>query len=186
MATVLNEKLVTAAEFQQLEFNVPVELVRGEIFEMTRPGARHGLLCNNTGRLLGNWAAENGQFFVLTNDTGMLTQRDPDTVRGPDLLVIRKDKLPERKIPVGWLTVPPDLAVEVLSPHDQWPMVLDKTAEYLAAGVAEVWLIDPEERAIHVYRTDAAPRILRNADRLASESLLPGFAVSADRLFEGI
>jgi Uma2 family endonuclease len=186
MATILSEKLVTAAEFQELEFDAPVELVQGEIIEMTRPGARHGYLCVSISSLLRNWAGPTGDFFVIGNDTGMITQRDPDTVRGPDVLVIRKEKLPEGKIPVGWLTVPPDLVIEVLSPHDQWLTVLTKTGEYLAAGVSEVWIIDPEDPAVHVSRADAAPRIVRGEESLSSESLLPGFSVTLPQLFAGI
>ncbi|SFH53157.1 Uma2 family endonuclease [Planctomicrobium piriforme] len=187
MATAFTPtKLITVDEFQNLEFDEPVELVRGEIVEMTRPGARHGKLCLRIGSALETWSTQSGRYEAIGNDSGVITSRHPDTVRGPDVLVIRKEKLPDQKVPVGWLTVPPDLCVEVLSPHDQWPLVLDKTAEYLAAGVVEVWLVDPDEQAVHVYRADMAPRIVRGNDLLATETLLPGFSISSSQLFAGI
>lgn len=187
MATILNEKLITADEFRDMEFDAPVELVQGDVLEMTRPGLKHGILCGNAYYLLRAWADDTADgYLVAANDTGVITQRDPDTVRGPDVLVIRKDRLPEQNIPAGWLTVSPDVVVEVLSPSDQWPLMLDKVAEYLATGVLEVWVIEPEEKSIHIFGQESAPRILKSGDVLASEKILPGFSAPVEKLFEGV
>lgn len=186
MATILNDKLITADEFWDMEFDAPAELVQGEVLEVTRPGARHGYLCVSISSLLQNWASATGVFIVIGNDAGVITQRDPDTVRGPDVLVIRKDRLPGQKIPSGWLTVSPDVVVEVLSPSDQWPLLLDKVAEYLETGVLEVWVVEPEEKSIHVFGQESAPRILKSGDVLASDKILPGFSAQVEKVFEGV
>ena len=84
MATV--EKLVTADEF----FHVPddgqvSELVRGKIIVMNVPGFRHGEVCGNVVHYLGSHVRECGLGRVLSNDTGVVTAKDPDTVRGADV-----------------------------------------------------------------------------------------------------
>lgn len=185
MTTAVDLKLTTADEFRDMDFDAPVELVQGEIIEMTCSGLKHGVLCGNVYYELRSWA-DAAVFFVATNDSGVLTQRDPDTVRGPDVLVIRKDRLPEQKIPAGWLTVSPDVVVEVLSPSDQWPLMLDKIAEYLATGVLEVWVVEPEEKSIHVFGQASAPRILHTGDVLTSDKVLPGFSMAVEKVFEGV
>src|SRR5207249_3210009 len=63
------------------------ELDRGEVVEMSRPGERHGFVCLNVGRLLGNYTYQRRQGYACSNDTGLILQRDPDTVRGPDLVL---------------------------------------------------------------------------------------------------
>jgi Uma2 family endonuclease len=186
MATAIDVQPTTAAEFQELEFDLPVELVRGEIIEMTRPGARHGRLCVKISSLLENWSTRSGGYCILSNDPGVLTERNPDSVRGPDVLAIQTSRLPGGKLPTGWLTVAPDLIVEVLSPTDQWPAVLEKVTEFLRAGVQEAWVVDPEQQTVHVFRADVSPRIVHRGETLASEPLLPGFAVAAEQLFEGL
>jgi Uma2 family endonuclease len=190
--TLTSPGLITAEQFQQMDLDVPAELVQGEVLYlygedgMTRPGARHGKLCLRIGAALEHWASQSAVFEAIGNDTGVILARDPDTVRGPDVLVIRQEKLPDQKVPTGWLTVPPDLCVEVLSPDDQWTQVLEKTTEYLTFGVTEVWLIDPEDQAVHVYRSDMAPRIVQGDASLVSESVLPGFSIPVSQLFAGL
>jgi Uma2 family endonuclease len=85
MATVA-EKLLTAEEFARLpDPGYPTELVDGRIVEMPSPGSRHGQICNKIGRLLGNFAEEGDIGHVLNNDSGIITERGPDSVRGPDV-----------------------------------------------------------------------------------------------------
>jgi Uma2 family endonuclease len=107
----------------------------------------------------------------------VLTEQNPDTVRGPDCAFIRRDRLPGGKLPRGTLRIPVDLAVEVLSPSDRWQDVMDKVLEYLLSGTLEVWVVDPEQRHVEVYRSDL-PRPLRFDERseLIRPELLPGFS----------
>src|SRR5690606_30668743 len=109
--------------FRQIaaDSDVPLELVRGEIVEMTRPGVRYGGVCAGVATALFNWARPGQKGRVVGNDAGIQTARDPDSVRGPDVFFIRMDRLPGGKYPEGWLETPPDLCVEVLSPNDRWP-----------------------------------------------------------------
>lgn len=178
--------LVTAEEFAQMTFDVPVELVRGEVTEMPRPGGEHGKVATNTVFLLETWARPTNEYEVIVNDTGVVTERGPDTVRGPDVFVIRRTSLPGRRIPKGHFTVSPDLTVEVKSPTDRWSDIIQKVGEYLNCGVLEVWIIDPEHRRVHVYRANDEPDVLNESDQLRSDAVLPGFACTVAELFRGI
>src|SRR5437867_10431199 len=65
----------------------------------------------------------------------------PTRYRVADLAVWRDDNIGDR-IP----TVPPFLAVEILSPEDRMTRMQPKLAEYLSIGVEWIWLIDPIEK----------------------------------------
>lgn len=178
--------LITAQEFADIsaEMDGLCELVRGEIREITRPTARHGGICMNIGATLWNWAWPTRRGRVVSNDAGVRTERDPDTVRGPDLYYIREDRLPGGQYPQVWLEIPPDLCVEVLSPSDRWKDVLDKVTEYLEFGVLEVWVADPDSQRLHVYRPDSEPLILAGDDEAHSPNF-PEFRVPVRRFFDG-
>lgn len=183
MATVAAAPM-TAAEFAAVDIDVPVELVRGEIVEMPRPGSWHGIVCANVSYLLNRWADETGSCCVLSNDSGVITERDPDTVRGPDACYIRSDRL-RGGIPQGFLPVAPDLVVEVLSPNDRWQDVIAKIDEYFSAGSQEVWIVDPDLRQVQQHRTVPPPVTCRGAE-MVTTPLLPGLQVSADAFFRGL
>ena len=122
MATVAT-KSMTAEEFYDWA-NRPenrekyCELERGEIVEMTRPGKLHGFVCGNVARILGNFAIQRKKGYVCTNDTGVIVERDPDTVRGPVVLFF-EDATNYKQIDRKYGEKPPLLAVEVLSPRTQ-------------------------------------------------------------------
>jgi Uma2 family endonuclease len=174
-----DDKLITAAEFFEMTLEGNFELVRGELIEMPRPSHWHGVVCGNILLILKLWAREHHLGFVSSNDSGVVTEHDPDSVRSPDCSFISRERLPQGPVR-GWLEVPPELAVEVLSPNDRWRDVLDKVGEYLQAGVLEVWVADPEERRVHVYRQDQAPFILDEPAELTSPTLPEFRCVVAD------
>lgn len=80
--------------------------------------------------------------------------------------------------------VAPEAVFEVRSPTDRWREILAKVADYLAAGVIVVWVLDPPCESIHVYRAEEPTRVLTAKQALALPDVLPGFSVVARRLFE--
>lgn len=142
-ANVAVEPLLTAEQFAgRPDPGHPEELVRGRIVPTPMPKPRHGHLCNRAGRLLGNYCEEHHLGWVFNNDTGVVTERGPDTVRGADVAFYSYARLPEGDLPDRYPDVAPDLVIEVLSPSDRWPKVLAKVAEYLDAGTAIVVVLD--------------------------------------------
>ncbi len=177
--------LITADEFSAMGHERPSELIRGEIVEMTSPGSRHGQVCSNVSYLLQAWSRQQQvPWNIVSNDAGVLTERDSDSesVRGPDVYAIRNDRLPDGELPVGHMSVAPELCVEVLSPSDRWPDVLAKVGELLRAGVHEMWVIDPAHRRVHVFRSDDEPTVLDPDENLTSTAL-PGLAFAVQDLF---
>ena len=176
---------MTAEEFaRRPDPGYPEKLVKGRVVRMPPPGARHGGICNKVGRLLGNFADDHDLGHVLSNDSGMVTERGPDTVRGPDISYYSYEKIPRGGLPEGYPDVPPDLVAEVLSPDKRWPKVLVKVGEYLSAGVGVVLVLDPDRRSVHLYEGDAPSRVLADADQLELTGVLPGFRVPVRRFFE--
>ena len=102
-------------------------------------------------------------------------------MRGPDIAVIRKGRVPEPS-PTGFAAFPPDLVIEIRSPNDRPGDVLGKVADYLSAGTALVWVIDPAHRAAHVYRQDGTEALLDAEDTLDGEDVLPGFVLRLDAI----
>jgi Uma2 family endonuclease len=186
MATGIVSKLVTAEEFADISVQLEVlcELVRGEVREMTRPTVRHGGVCASISAILWNWAKLGRHGRVITNDASVVTQRDPDSVRGPDVCFITESRLPDGKYPKVWFEVSPELCVKVLSENDRWKDITDKASEYFACGVKEVWVADPELKQLHVLPPDPPHRVLKANDMLTS-NVLPGFECRVSEFFEG-
>jgi Uma2 family endonuclease len=127
--------LLTADEFLSLPAcEHPQELVRGRVVDYPITFPLHGLVCGHVAGELGNHveAADAGR-VILTH--AVVTERDPDTVRGPDVSFYSCARLPRGPMPeTGHLDVVPDLVAEVLSPSDRWSRVFAKITEYLTAG----------------------------------------------------
>jgi Uma2 family endonuclease len=177
--------LLTAEEFSERpDPGYPEELVRGRIVPMPIPRPRHGEICGRAVRILGGYSKERDLGRVLSNDTGVITERGPDTVRGADVCFYSYARVPKGPLPNHYLDIPPDLVVEVLSPSDRWPKVLAKVAEYLEAGTTVVVVLDDERRLAHVYRADGMTRLFGADETLTIPDLLADFRVRVGRFFE--
>ena len=178
------DRLLTAEEFFALPGDgPPAELVRGQVEAMEVPGSRHGHFCNLIGRLLGNFVEAHDLGYVLGNDSGVVTARSPDSVRGPDIAYFSYSRMPKGKLPIGYPAVAPELVFEVLSPTDRWKDVLAKVSEFLQAGVLMVVVVDPARETIVVHDADQPASILVAGQSLTLPDLLPGFELPVDRLF---
>jgi Uma2 family endonuclease len=181
MAT--QKTLLTAEELLRLPDNgLRQELLDGVLVEMSPPGGTHGRVSSNVVLALRVWADSRHLGNVLT-EVGVILRRDPDRVRAPDVCFIAQERIPHDGVPAGYLGFVPDLIVEVVSPWDRPREIHEKAEEWLRAGAALVWVLDPDRRAVHVYRTGAAVRALAEADTLNAEPALPGFSVSVSDLF---
>ena len=94
------------------------ELERGKVVEMPPPGLRHGVICANVGWVLNGFVRQRNQGYVCTNDTGVILETDPDTVRGIDV-ALYDESVPYDQLTPKYATSLPQLAVEVLSPDDR-------------------------------------------------------------------
>ena len=161
------------------------ELIEGEVVVMAPAGGEYGLVA---GRLLGlifGYLEQHPLGEVLTAETGFYTRGDKHTVRAPDVAFIPHERIPESGMPKGYLDIVPTLVAEVVSPHDKADAVEQKIGEWLAFGVALVWVVYPASRRVYVYRQDeTSPTVLTVDDTLDGETVLPGFTLAVKRLFQ--
>lgn len=184
MATV-EETLLTAEEFARLpDHGVPTELVHGRIVTMNVPAPRHGQICSKIDRTFGVYAEQQRLGHVLVNDSGVITEHGPDTVRGPDVSFYSYQRVPLGPLPAGYLAVVPELVFEVRSPTDLWSRILAKVGEYLTVGVTVVCVLDQMSETVHVYRNEEAPLTLHGDDELALPDILGSFRIPVRRFFE--
>jgi len=158
------------------------ELLAGKLIQVAAAGGRHGACCAAICSILQKCAKDRGAGYAVSNNTGVLTERDPDTVLAPDLAYWSRQRLPE--LPEGFVEVPPDLAVEVVSPGDSQSYVHRKVLHYLHHGVALVWVVDPKTRTVTVYRSRQDVCILAEAEEIAGGDVLPGFSCRVSEFFE--
>jgi Uma2 family endonuclease len=181
MATV--EKTMTADELFELGDIGRCELIRGELFKMAPTGYDHGGVEVNIALALAAFVKAHRLGRVLSGDPGFIIQRDPDTVRAPDVAFVRAERDP----PGGWQKFfpgAPDLAVEVLSPDDRIGDVNVKVQDWLKAGSRMIWTVDPQSKTVTVYRNHREATIFTLADTLTTDDLLPGFALPVAEIFE--
>ncbi|MGA2063774.1 MAG: Uma2 family endonuclease [Thermoguttaceae bacterium] len=180
MATT--QHVTTAEELLQASGLGRCELVRGELHMMSPAGFEHGRIAGRIHVRLAQFVESRGLGLVLSSDTGFYIQRDPDTVRAPDVGFVRTERVPRAPAP-GFFEGPPDLAVEVLSPGDRAGEVLAKIQDWLDAGCKAVWVVDPAAKTIVVYRPGGTVVRLAPADDPTAEDILPGFRLRVGGIF---
>jgi Uma2 family endonuclease len=177
---------MTAEQYGCLpDLGYPTELVRGQIKVMNQLYPSHGQICATVTTLLWNFVHQRQLGWVVGNDSGVITERQPDTVRGPDVAYFSYERVPPGRLPRrGYLDVAPELAVEVKSVFDRWSEINEKIAEYLKAGVLAVCVVDPDTDSVHAHYPDKAPRIFKSDEELVLPEVLPDFRVTVREFFE--
>jgi Uma2 family endonuclease len=157
------------------------ELWKGELIRMSPGMIRHGVDAGRLAIKLGAYLDAHPLGQLCVAETGFRVG-PAGSVIAPDLAFIHAERLhlfpPDQYGPVS-----PDLAVEVISPGNTRIEIGDKIAAYLAGGARLVWVLEPKRVQIRVHRADGTESVLRAADRLEGETLLPGFSVSVRELF---
>ena len=118
----------------------------------------------------------------VTTESGVVIERDPDSVFGPDVAFCSIARHPTR--PEGYYEIPPDLVVEVLSPDDRRKHVREKIKDYLKNGVKLVWLVDPEVRTVTVYAGSLRGAELDETETITGGDVLPEFTCRVADFFE--
>ena len=176
------QKLITADELLLMPRDGSrYELIRGVLVEKMPPGYSHGVVVSRIDYALAHYAESHDYGATGSGEPGYRLDRDPDTVRAPDISWIAPDR-----VPVGLRGYPefaPDLAVEVKSPSNSNPEIAAKAAMWLSYGSREVWVADPESTSITVHRPGAIPETLGEDETLDGGDLLPGFTTPVWRLF---
>ena len=155
------------------------EIVDGQPEEKEIPGARHSGICARLTIKLG--------IYLSANQVGGLYVEGSFQIGGneriPDLAFVSAARIPPEGEPETKWPIPPDLAVEVMSPNDLYERVYAKTIEYLAAGVKQVWLVSPEHHTVTIYRSATNITAFAGDGELVSDDLFPGFRCPLREIF---
>jgi len=181
--TTLTTKWITAEEFAERPEPADgsrEELVRGEIVTMPPTKQEHGFTQAQIVFLL-KLVVTPKRLGWVGSESGVITERDPDCVRGPDIFFFSIERAPTR--PTGYSEIVPDLAIEIRSQSDRRGAVREKVREYLAAGVRLVWVVDPETQTAMVYAGNMRGVELGEDDTITGGDVLPGFSCKVAEFF---
>ena len=177
--------LLTSEEYLLIpDSGKPTELVKGVIVERPFPMARHGQICATTSFLLSDYLHERPSGHVVCNNAGVITERSPDTVRGPDLSYYSFSRVPLGPMPAGWLNVLPEMVIEVRQRWDSWSDLRNRVIEFLNAGVSLVLVLDEETGTAHVNSSDRPPYPVPADGELDLSEVIPGLRLVVRRFFE--
>lgn len=158
------------------------EFVDGQWEAKEMPGAKHAKVASRLDRRLGSFVEENNLGEVYVECSFQIGTRE----RIPDLAFLAATRIPPEGEPdTKWLIVP-DIAIEVISPNDVFYDVVDKTNEYLEAGVKQVWHVNPKDHTITIYRSRVNIIAFPPEAELTCEDLLPGFRLPLSEVFRNV
>jgi Uma2 family endonuclease len=176
---------MTAQQLAQLpDDGQRYELIRGELQVMTRAGFKHGWIANTIAFLLTQYVRQHKLGVVCAAETGFKLQENPDTVRAADVAFVDQARIPTEGGLEGYVSVAPDLVVEVVSPSDAAPEVHEKAIDWLAAGCRLVWIVYPKAQTVTQYRSLQDVQILTAQETLEGGEILPGFSCPVREIFE--
>lgn len=137
----LRRERMSWEEFLALPERPRAEWVDGEVvFLMAPPVVDHGDATMQLSLLL---APRFPTCFLVPEVFLVLPH---NRVRLPDLMLV------EHRPPDGWVREPPLLVVEVLSSSTRSEDTIRKSIDYARGGAGQCWVVDPDLRAIDVWR----------------------------------
>jgi Uma2 family endonuclease len=162
------------AEHPGLFFEMTAE---GDLIVMPPTGSRSSARNMELSRQLGNWARADGRGIATDSSGGFVlpngARRSPDSAW---TLKSEIEKLsPESREGYGRLC--PDFVIELRSQSDRLRTLQDKMREYIENGAKLGWLIDPEARAVEIYRLGRDPERVENPESVRAEGAVDGFVL---------
>ena len=159
------------------------ELVAGELKVMSPAGNEHGQIAAELGWRVSAFVRENDLGVTFAAETGFLIQQNPDTVRAPDFAFVTKKRIDAVGRVTGFWPGAPDLLAEVVSPGDSFSDVEEKVLCWLNTGTKVVWVVDPRQQHVTVYRSPSDITVIEADGMLDAPELLPGWSVRIGDLF---
>ena len=188
MTAVAETSAMTTEELLALPQNGTERwLIQGQLREkpMTVRNRTHSRIMATITYLLVSWLLRQSEprGLVLCGEAGCRLARDPDTTVGIDVVYISAELALRQSDETTLIDGVPVLAGEILSPSDVLEEINEKIDHYLRAGVALVWLIDPHDQTVTIYRPGKAPELVNIHQELVGEPHLPGFRVPVAQIF---
>ena len=160
------------------------ELIRGVLCKTMPTGKIHGVVVTTLVIFLGVFVRPRMLGILTASDSGVWLERNPDTVREPDIAFFSAEKDPPgSEITSGYSETVPDLVVEVESPTDSLTAMHDKALMWLSYGASIVWNVHTETRTVDVYRPNRPVITLTEDDMLDGLDVIPGFSCNVSEIF---
>ncbi len=183
MTTPTKHRITTAEElFSMPDDGYRYELVRGELRKMAPSGSEHGDISADIHGSLHPYVRANNLGRTRIAEPGFILERDPDSVRAPDIAFVRQERIEAIGKTTRFWPEAPDLAIEVISPNDRHSEVNEKVADYLAAGTRMVVVVNPRNRTVNVHTPDGAIT-LKMGDTLDGGNVVPGWQMPLTNIF---
>lgn len=177
------DRLLTAEDLLELgSDDYQYELVRGRLVVSEPPTHEHGSIALNIGMALRAFTRPRGLGRAVV-ESGYVLERGPDTVRGPNVSFVRRERVPRGDDREKFVEGHPDLAVEIVSPGDRAGKIARKVGEYLTCGAGLVWVVYPGQRLVVVHAPDGGKRMVREPGSLDGGGVLPGFTLPLAEVF---
>jgi len=174
----MNAESITLEEFLANDYE-SYEYAKGELVPMSTPTMERGAINSNIHFLLSAHVRQHKLGKIYIAET---TFRIGESGRKPDIAFVSQARIPENTRQAS--PVPPDLAIEVVSPTDKVYDVLEKVLEYLDVGTRMVWVIEPIFKTVTVYRSQSDIKLLTLNNTLTGEEVVEGFQCIVAEIFE--
>lgn len=174
----------TDEAFMSLPDGHRYEIVNGELTDMGSSGALHGYIFSLLLSALIGYVMPK-KLGVIFDSSSAFKMKNGNR-RSPDISFFAKERLQGMtQLPISFLEGAPDLCVEILSQKNTLEEIENKIAEYFENRVRLVWIVSPVQHFVLVYRSAAEPdRLLKYADSLDGEEVIPSFALHLSELFQ--
>ena len=183
--TTAKAKLLTADDLMRLSSQgVRGELIRGVLYETMPTGRQHGKVLGKLTVRMGAFIESRALGTIEVGDVGVRLERNPDTVRAPDVAFFSTEKAPPPELAARYAEVVPDLLAEIVSPNDTARELREKAEVWLGFGVGLVWVINPDTRTVDVHRRGLPITVLTDQDLLDGLDILPGFTCAVRDIFD--
>lgn len=161
MATALSTpEFISVREYLQSSYRPDCDYVDGSLQERNVGEFDHALLQGLLVQLFLNQRTSWNVIAVPEQRVQVAATR----FRVPDVCVLRRG-IPKEQI----ITVPPLIAIEILSPEDSLQRIKERVNDYLAFGVEHIWIVDPSLRIAYL-GTPAGFEQARNGELAVPET----------------
>jgi Uma2 family endonuclease len=188
MSAIVEAPLVTTEELLAMpEDGVHRWLIEGQLREkpMTVRNRFHSRIMVRSAKFLDNWndGRPEPRGLVLCGEAGCRLSRNPETTVGIDVVYVAANLVVQQPDDTTLIDGIPTLIIEILSPSDTIEDIEEKIDLYQKHRVPLIWVIDPHDRTVTIYRLDAEPELVNVNQDLSGEPQLPGFKVKVAELF---
>ena len=162
-------------------------LIRGELREkpMTIRNRFHSKVMARISTILNIWRDEQPEprGDVLVGEAGVRLPSDPETTVGVDVVYLSASVASSQSEESTIIEGIPTLVVEILSPSNTQEELHEKISVYLEVGVPLIWIVDPYDHTVKIYRPGTEPEMVNVRQELSADPILPGFRVPVAKLF---